>query len=379
MALVVVAGALANKVHNGGEAWVRMSWLRGLEELGCDVHLVEQIKPRHVHDADGSAVALAGSVQQEWFNAVVAEFDLAGRAWLLAADVPPPPAVRDVAHHADLLVNISGHLSGPLLTAFRRRAYVDIDPGFTQIWHEQGALRDQLAAHTLHFTIAENIGRPDCTIPTGGVEWRPVRQPVVLADWPVMADTGDGRFTTVGNLRGPFGRLEHAGRSYGLKIHELRRFVDLPERVDATFDLALAIAADDHPDRRLLEDHGWKLSDPSAVSSSPAAFRRFVQRSTAEFSVAQGVYVDTRSGWFSDRTIRYLASGRPALVQDTGFGLAPLGEGLVPFSTIDEAVDGAKRITADYRAHAEAARAVAERSFSAPVVLAPFLDACGLS
>ena len=179
--------------------------------------------------------------------------------------------------------------------------------------------------------------------------------------------------------RGPFGRVTFGGRTYGLKLHEFRKFIDLPRRVPLPFELALDIHPAEVNDLAMLRDNGWRLSDPKAAAATPEAFRRFVQASCAEFSVAQGIYVDTSSGWFSDRTTRYLASGRPALVQDTGFSRhVRCGEGLVPFRTPEEAAESAPRIARDYGAHAAAARAVAEEFFDSDRVLPRVLEEAGV-
>jgi hypothetical protein len=211
-----------------------------------------------------------------------------------------------------------------------------------------------------------------------------VRQPVVLDDWPVTEAEEPGRFTTVASWRSSFGPVHFGGRAYGLKLHEFRKFLALPRLVResaerAVFEIALDIHPGDARDRAALEEHGWRLTDPRAAAGDPDAFRRFVQASAAEFSVAQGVYVDTNSGWFSDRTVRYLASGKPALVQETGFSARlPSGTGLVPFRTPDEAAAGAARILQDYEAHCHAARRLAESHFHSDEVLARFVNDAGI-
>jgi hypothetical protein len=165
-----------------------------------------------------------------------------------------------------------------------------------------------------------------------------------------------------------------------LKVHEFRRFLPLPRRAPGAFELALNIHPADAEDRQALEAHGWRLTDPGHASADPDAFRRFVQGSGAEFSVAQGIYVDTNSGWFSDRTVRYLASGKPALVQDTGFSRnLPVGEGLLAFRTLEEAVAGAESITRDYEHHSRAARAVAEEFFDSDRVLGRLVEQAGIT
>jgi hypothetical protein len=383
MSTVVVAGALANKVGSGGEAWVRLSWIRGLQRLGFDVHFVEEITATGCVDAGGRSCHPASSVNLRWFREVMAEFGLTDRATLLVeGDVVVGSSLDDLVAIASssTLVNISGHLRHPrLLDAFRSRVMVDIDPGFTQFWHALGDPGAGVDGHDLHFTIGENIGTASCPIPTGGIDWRPVRQPVVLDDWPMQLATAPDRFTTIANWRGPFGRVEFEGRSYGLKVHEFRRFWTLPQESPHRFEIALNIHPADRADLDALEGHGWQVVDPSPVTGTPSAFRTYVQQSSAELSVAQGIYVDTACGWFSDRSVRYLASGRPVVVQDTGFGRSlPVGDGLLTFSSLAEAVEATDRVVADHEAHATAARQVAEQWFCSDVVLDRFCDEAGI-
>ena len=375
-ALAIVAGAVGNKAGNGGATWTRLSWARGLQEVGFDVHFVEQL----------SAGAPPGAAR--YFEEVMVAFGLAGSSTLLRADggTASGRAVEELAELASesaLLVNISGHL--PLRQVLDRapvRVFIDLDPGFTQIWEASGTSGAHLDDHDFWFTVGENIGEPDCLVPTVGRAWRPIRQPVVLDDWPVLPREPDAasRFTTVASWRGPYGPLDHDGRTLGTKAHEFRRFLTLPHRAPGEYELALDIHPADHKDRCALEEHGWSLVDVERSAGDPFAFRRYVQGSGAEFSVAQEAYVDTRSGWFSDRTVRYLASGRPALVQDTGFTRTyPAGEGLLAFTDLEEAVAGATAILADYDRHAFAARRIAEEWFAAEHVLGRLCEEVGVA
>jgi hypothetical protein len=381
MTIAVVSGAVANKPHNGGEAWVRLSWALGLQRLGFQVYFVEELAPELCRDSTGAQVRVEQSAPASYFRSVIEEFGLTGQAALLdpvgdGAVGLSHAELLDVAERAEVLINISGHLSAePLMHLLRRKVYVDIDPGFTQLWAAQGLAGSRLRGHDYYFTIGENIGTPGCSIPTNGIRWRPTRQPVLLDRWPATSADRAARFTTIANWRGPYGALEHEGKTYGLKVHEFRKFLDLPRRAPGTFEIALNIDPADVRDRDALEAHGWELADPVAASCDPDAFQRYVQQSGAEFSVAQGVYVDTNSGWFSDRTVRYLASGKPALVQDTGFSRTlAVGAGLLSFRTLDDAVTGVERIVRDYDAHARAARAVAEAYFDSDVVLGRMLE-----
>jgi hypothetical protein len=386
MSIIIVAGPLANKPYNGGGAWERMSWVLGLRRLGFDVYFVEEIGPQACMDLSGRGTDFATCVNRQWYSSVTQWFGLAAHSALVFAGGEQCAGIgwerlQEIAESAVLLVNLSGHLTLPaLLDRIRRKVYVDVDPGFTQFWHASPTTTFRLPRHDLYFTIGENIGSEHCCIPTSDIPWRTIRQPVVLDDWPVAGAAARGAFTTIASWRGPFGPVQHAGRTYGLKVHEFRKFITLPQCVSHRFEIALDIHASDDRDHRALVAHGWRLADPRKVAADPADFRAYVQRSAAEFSVAQGIYVDTHSGWFSERTVRYLASGKPALVQDTGFSRNyPVGEGLVPFCTLEEAVAGAQRIIADYDKHCRTARAIAEEYFDSDKVLGRFLEEVGVA
>jgi hypothetical protein len=251
--------------------------------------------------------------------------------------------------------------------------FLDIDPGFGQMWRELG-LADVFAGHDVHVTIGENVGRAECTVPTCGIAWLTTRQPVVLSHWPMQRSTG-ARFTSVCSWRGAYDPVELGGTRYGLRVHEFRRFAPLPRETEESFELALDIHPAETSDLQLLERTGWRLADPAAVAGDPRSYRTYVQASKAELMVAKNMYVETRSGWFSDRSICYLASGRPVVAQDTGLaGLLPAGDGLVTFTTLGEAREAVGSIGGDYARHARAARAIAEEYFDSDKVLGRLSD-----
>ncbi|HEX5593771.1 MAG TPA: hypothetical protein VFX35_10535 [Solirubrobacterales bacterium] len=370
MAVAVVAGALANKPGSGGEAWVRLSWVLGLQRLGFDVCLVERLPEEDF-----------GS--QRFFEAVVARFGLHGQAVLLdgkgnALYGQGERELVAMAAEADLLFNISGHLAeGPLLAAPKRRIYVDLDPGFTQAWHADPSLEFTVAGHDRYLTVGQNIGTPACPVPVDGIEWIPTLPPVLLEEWaPAPAPQGPPVFTTVATWRSPYGTLEIDGREMGLKHHQFRRFATLPERVEGVeFELALDIHPGDAADLELLRSHGWKLVDPGVAAGTPDAFREYVRGSGAEFSVAQGVYVEAATGWFSDRTAAYLASGRPAVVQDTGISSGSAG--LLGFDDLDAAVAAVEGVRDEWEQRAAAARVFAEKCLDSDRVLGHVLELVG--
>lgn len=386
MTTIVVSGAIANRYLKGGEAWHRLSWVLGLRKLGFTVYFVEQIGREACVDPAGKVIAFENCVNLAYFQRITGQFGLLGSAALIYENGEQIHGLSyaellDLAEAADLLVNISGHLTlEPVTRRLRRKIYIDEDPGFTQFWHAAGSDGLRLDGHDLYFTIGENIGTPACPIPTGNIRWRRTRPFVVMEHWPVSDNGALDRFTTVASWRGPYGPIKHGGKTFRLKVHEFRKFIELPRRAKLTFEIALEIHPADGNDLKLLQSNGWQIVDPKVAATDPVTFRRYIQGSGAEFSVAKGIYVETESGWFSDRTVRYLASGKPALVQDTGFSRNyPVGEGLLAFRVLEQAVAGAEEIAGDYDRHSNAARAIAETYFDSDKVLGQLIDEVGIT
>jgi hypothetical protein len=382
---ILVSGAIANRHVNGGGAWVRLNWVLGLRRLGCAVYFVEQIRSDACVDETGTPAPFERSANLHYFQDIVRRFAMEETTSLVCDEGAkvygvPYSDVLQIAAKTDVLINISGHLTlAPIFERVRCKAYIDLDPGFTQFWQAQGIQGAQLDGHDFYFTAGQNIGTSECPIPMCGLPWKPAARFVVLDQWPVCTAGNYNRFTTVGAWRGPYGPVVHEGRTFGLKVHEFRKFMQLPRQVPQTFEIAMSIYPEDHADLEALRHNGWHIVNPGEVAGDPLAFRRYVQESGSEFSAAQGMYVDTRCGWVSDRTVEYLASGKPALVQDTGFSRNyPVGDGLVAFRTIDEAVAGAEAIARDYPRHARAARRLAETHFDSDHVLVEMLGQMGI-
>jgi len=385
MRIAIVSGALANKPASGGNAWTRLQWVLGLRRLGFQVYFVEQIARETCVDRHGQNVNFEDSRNCEYFRQICRRFGLSETASLVyergAAIAGVSLAeLAAVAKQADLLVNISGHLTLPAIKEPPRcKLYFDDDPGYTQFWHASGNGAARLDGHDAYYTVGACIGSPSCSIPTSGVAWRSTPPLIVLEQWPASTRPPTRGFTTIANWRGAYGRIALAGRTFGQKAHEFRKFVELPQRTSQRFEIALEIYAADKNDSAQLARNGWQLIDP-AQAALPDAYQTYIQSSAAEFSVAQGIYVETASGWFSDRTACYLASGRPALVQETGFSRhLPVGEGLLSFRTLDEAAAGVGQITSNYARHCRAARDLAASCFDSDRVLGRILDEIGLS
>jgi len=381
---IIVAGAIAHfPLGGGGNTWAFLQYVLGFRALGIETFYVEHLEPKTAQDDHGRPVAFETSHNARYFGTVMQRFGLEGQAALLQfpgeghiglshADV------RSLAGDADLFINISGrfHMTD-ILSAARRRLYLDLDPGFTQTWQEQYQVDMNLRGHDSYVTVGLNLGQPDCPLPTGGISWKTTLPPVVMAEWETAVAPGTA-YTTVADWRG-YGAVEWEGVWYGQKAWEFERLMDLPKRVRPPLELCLAIHAGDEVDREALLRHGWRLSEPRTQVATPDAYRDYLWQSRGEFTPAKHGYVAGRTGWFSDRSACYLAAGRPVILQDTGFGrYLPTGEGLVAFDSLDGAAAAVATVEANYAAHAKAARALAAEHLDARRVLPRLLQLAGV-
>ena len=354
----------------GGATWAVLQYLLGLRRLGFAVYFVEPIA--------GSEPPSGDAVR--YGKQVLERFGFSDH-WALIPEAGAEPVgmsrkeLRAVARRSELLLNVAGMLSDPdVFESVPVRAYLDLDPAFTQLWHAGEGVDMRFDAHTHFVTVADGIGRPDCPIPTCDREWIPTLPPVVLDEWPLAEEPADHGATTVAHWRS-YGSIHHDGVHYGQKVHSLRPLIDLPRRTRARFELALGIHPDETDDLLALEENGWALLDPGRVASTPEDYRRFVQRSWAEFGLAKSGYVVSGSGWFSDRSACYLASGRPVIAQDTGFDRRlPTGAGLLSFSTGDDVVAAIEALERDYERHRAAAREVAAEHLDSDRVLGSLVE-----
>jgi hypothetical protein len=273
---------------------------------------------------------------------------------------------------ADALFNVCAatrlreeHLQCPV------RVYLETDPVFEQIRVAEGDHRaiEDLQDHTHHFTYGENLGQPDCPIPLEKFAWRTTRPPVIPDLWDATFDPRPERFTTVATWKNVGKDIRFRGETYyWSKDVNFLRMADLPRRTRQPLELALEV--DDPGARDLLARNGWLLTDAFAVSRDLGVYQRHIRRSRGEFTVAKDLVARTRSGWFSDRSVCYLAAGKPVVTQDTGFGkYVPAGSGLLAFSTVEEAAAALDEVNRDYERHCRAARQIAIEHFAAERVL----------
>jgi hypothetical protein len=378
---VVVCGYLV-RGPLGGIAWHHLQYVLGLHRMGHDVTFAEDSDDyESCYDPSTDTLGTDPSFGLEFaadaFDRLGlgdrwAYYDQHGRRWRgpLGGDAPARLGA------ADVLLDVSGvNPPRPWWDTVPVRVLIDTDPVFTQLRHlGDGHASAPPDAHTHFFTYAENVGR-GAKLPDDGLPWRPTRQPVVLDAWPVAEADPGGAWTTLMQWDS-YAERHHEGVAYGMKSRSFDGYLDLPSRVPGE-RLELAVGAPPET-RELLRGHGWRVLDPLETAPDPWTYQRFLRASKGEFSVAKHGYVVSRSGWFSERTAGYLASGRPAVVQDTGFSSwLPCGDGVVAVTDADEAVAAIAAVGADYGRHCRAARELVAEHFGHERVLAALLAGVG--
>ncbi len=378
---IVLLGMMA-RMPVAGVVWQTVHYLVGFQRLGYEVYYVEAHATTPTmflddSDHDGSDKVAA------FLDGVLRRFDLGDRWAFHALHVGGRSYGLSAGQLARLydstrwIINLhGGTLPLPEHSATNRLIFLETDPVEVQVQLSDGDPQtiEFLDRHCAYFTFGENYGRTDCLLPVSErYDFRPTRQPVVLDFWSERPAPAGPMFTTIGNWRQPGRELVFAGETYSWsKHHEFLKFLDLPSRVDQGFELALGKY--DESDREMLLSKGWSVRHALDFSTDLDEYRSYIASSRGEFTVAKDQNVRLRSGWFSDRSATYLASGRPVVTQETGFGdYLPTGAGLFAFSTIEDVVEAIGAINADYPAHSRAATDVAREFFDSDVVLSRLL------
>jgi hypothetical protein len=382
---LIVLGAMGRHPL-GGQTWLHLNWLSGLARLGHEVHYVEDqaswpydpVRLTRTADCTYARGHISRCMERigladRWSLRVTG---LEGACWGRSEG-----ELDALYRSCDALLNVSATELGEAQLAAPFRVYIQTDPVVSELQLANGDeyTRQAFAAHDAIVSYGENFGAPDCGVPLNGIRYGKTRQPVDLELWPYAHEPRSRFFTTIGNYRQDGWDVEHEGEVYSWsKHHEWERFIDLPSHTEQPFELAMMPT--DEADRLRLGEHGWRLVDPFEMSLDVfGAYPAFIRGSRAEFTVAKAQNIRLRSGWFSERGACYLASGKPVVAQDTGFGnILPTGEGLFGFTTADEALSAIEEINADYERHCKAARAIAEEFFEAGAVAARLLDEVGL-
>lgn len=360
----------------GGQAWATLQYLLGLRALGHEVYYLEDC---------GDTTFVWNWEKAEWnyeldypaayVHACLAPFGL-GEHWIYRTNSGkrgmPLDTFQEICRTADLLLlrAVPLWVWRPEYDLPRRRAFIDVDPGFTQMAIANGdqGLAEGIRRCDRRFTLAQRLGADDCLIPPDGGPWCKTLPPIFLPEWPVM-DSAATHFTSIMRWQG-FREENHDGHSFGQRDQQFPKFMNLPERTAQKFLLALMGVKTGEFQR-----HGWDVVPGEVISRTVATYRGFIQKSRAEFGVPKHGYVKSRGGWFSDRSVCYLACGRPVVVEDTGLAdFLPVGEGIVTFADLTSAQAAVESVNASYRDHCRAARSLAEKYFTTERVLPELLE-----
>jgi hypothetical protein len=383
---IVVTGLLGQYAF-GGVTWDYIQYLLGFRALGHDVWYLEDsgawpydpVKQTVSDDCTYNVGYLRGMMESFGFgdrwiyrNGADGKFYGAGEA-----------AARDLIKNADLLVNVSS--AGWLKDydfGVKHQMFIDGDPMFCQVGlldPKNADYAKRVRAHDSHFSFGLNLGAADCLAPDVGIRWKKTVQPIALDWWPAQSDEGLDRFTTVMNWAS-YAPVEWQGKLYGQKDLEFDKFKQLPQRTPQHLEMAMGQGVGGKRPTEELRALGWTILEAGDVLPDHTSYHEFLRTSKAEWSVAKHGYVAGRTGWFSCRTACYLALGRPAVVQETGWSdHIPAGDGLLAFSTLDEAVDAIADINDHYAEHQAAARALAEQFFDARKVCQDLLTQAGIA
>jgi hypothetical protein len=367
-----------------GIAWQALQYLVGLKELGYDTWYLEN-HGANPYDPRANSVMMDCSYNVGFLKDSIERFGFEDRwtYWDAINDVYhglSRERVFELLKGADALINLCGatrlrdeHMACPV------RIMVDTDPVYEQIKYAKAdpGARAYLDAHTHFFTYGENVGGPGWIVPLCGVPWQPTRPPVVTSLWPAAPGAPEA-FTTIATWENKGKNIEFEGEQYVWSKHvNFLRMLDVPKAAGVPFTMAML------PPTAEIEAQvtaaGWRLTDPRPVSASIDAYGDFIRGSRAEFTVTKDIYVRPKSGWFSDRSVCYLASGRPVVTMATEFSrFYPVGEGLFEYADKAGALDAIAAVNADYARHAKAARHLAEEFFDAKRVVGKMMKDAGL-
>jgi hypothetical protein len=351
----------------------------GLHRLGHDVYFLEDSDDYpSCYDPSQDCVSNDPSYGLRFINETFAAVGLHERWAYYDSPTkrwygPCGDKMTNICSKADLVLNISNvNPLRPWTSEIPIRVLIDTDPVFTQIRHlSDSVAREKAAEHTHYYTFGENFRQPGCSIPDDGFPWKPTRQPVVLDAWPVTRGNPQGRLTTVMQWDS-YASRSFNGQYYGMKSDSFNDYMDLPSKTTAILEIALGSQS---APRTLLSQKGWLIRNPLKVTKSTCTYQEYIRQSMAEFSVAKHGYVISHSGWFSERSACYLASGRAVVTQDTGFSRwVKTGKGILSFKTQEEALAQLDEIHHHYDDHCYAARKIAEEFFDSRRILSNLIE-----
>ena len=384
---VIVVYHLSVQLPFAGIIWQLLYHLIGFRRLGFDVYYVEDPSGAWFYDPVAETYLSDATRNLKLVTSVLARYGF-GDHWAFRDSqsgeylgIPGSKWAR-LVRDADAIINLCGALDPREEHANSHcLVYLGTDPGQFQVDLQQGepkAVRCA-AAHKLLFTYAYNLGSADCLLPTAGLVWKHTRPPVLLDHWADFVDLPDsGVFTSIGTWENKGRHIQLKGEKYSWSKHvNFLKMIEVPTRSGQEIELATDLRSG--PDYERMNSAGFRLRSAIPMSLDLDEYRNYVGTSRGEFTVAKDVVAATGSGWFSDRSVCYLAAGRPVVTQRTGFERSlPTGVGLFSFDNAEDAADAIRTVNGDYRRHSHAAREIAAEYFDATKLLKEIVEAAGL-
>jgi len=379
---IIIAGYIVGGPL-GGLSWHHLQYVLGLHKLGYNVLFVEDSDDYpSCYNPQTNELSQDPAYGLQFINELFKNYDLQHN-WAYFHQPSDywygvsKRKVYDFISKADLFVNLSG--VNPLREEFLKipiRVFIDTDPVFTQVRHlTESVAFNRAKKHNLFFTYGENFGKLNCSIPDDGFNWQPTRQPVFLKAWKYSQGNKNAKWTTVMQWDSYKSR-EYNGKTFGMKSSSFQEYMNLPGKL--TDNLELAIGSATAPKQKL-SDAGWHIVDPLTVTFNQATYQHYLQQSKGEWSIAKHGYVSSYSGWFSERSTGYLSSGRPVVVQETGFSeFIHTGRGLFSFNNLSEAIAAIEEVNRNYSIHCKSAKAIVEEYFRSDKVLTSLLHNCNI-
>jgi hypothetical protein len=369
---VCLAANTIGYTHGGGHFWVYLNWALGLRALGCRLIWLEGAWPSAPgYDVHAIIAGLKSRLAPYGLAESLALFPWTGesRTWSAADRC----LELEAAWTADLLLNMAYDIPAGVVQRFRRSALLDIDPGLAQVWMTTGKMR--VPKHDAYFTIGETVGKPGSRFPDAGLVWHYTPPCVSLDSWVSYPPAPDASFTTVTHWQMDEWEEDDGEVYCNDKRIGFLPFLQLPRYTSLPLELALGLAADDEDERLALISHGWRVRDACEVAATPWDYQRYVQTSLGEFSCVKPSCIRRQNAWISDRTLCYLASGKPAVIQHTGPSrFLPDAAGLFRFRNLDEAIHSLEVVAADYDRQSKLARQLAEEYFESRRVAQSVLE-----
>src|SRR4030095_151317 len=366
MAKIIMGSYMVRYPLGGNLSWA-LQYLSGLKDLGHEVYLVE----KYVHDEScfdlfnqkmtndcGSGIKIVSDL--------LARFGLENNWCFVSYDNQyyglSKNEIESLFKEADLFIENGSHeaWNEELSSSQAKTAFIDVDPVFTQInWHHRRRNAIPLPDFDFYFTNGLNIGESGNIIPTADISWKYIFNPVNTRLFTQSVPDDDAPYSTIMNWRSYSAKPKLNGIAYGHKEVEFLKFQDLPSRVSIPLEVALANIPDNKD--KELEQFGWKVRHAQDVTYSYDIFQNYLKNVKGEFSVVKNMYAATCSGWFSDKSAAFLASGRPVVLQETGFSRhLPVGEGLFAVNDVTEAKEAIELIESDYQKHSKKATEIAQ-------------------